>query len=267
MCNTGEDERPLTARSVLASTLLGVDPPELPVGRLVATARLFGIAEGTARTALSRMATAGEVAVADGSYRLAGHLLARRARQAVSRHPDLRTWDGSWRAAVVLSTSRTAAERASLRRAMAGSRLAEWREGVWLRPDNLAVHVPDGAAGHVRWLRAEPEDDPAALAGSLWDLDAWATRAGDLRGRLTATSGALAAGDTDALAPGFVLSASVLRHLQADPLLPEELLPTRWPGAALRQEYDAWDAAWRTVLADWHRRQDAADASPTPPMG
>lgn len=260
MRNTSDEgERPLTARSVLASTLLGLDPPELPVRRLVATAGLFGIAEGTARTALSRMAAAGEVEPADGSYRLAGHLLARRARQAVSRHPALQTWDGTWRTAVVVAMNRTAPERAALRQAMADARLAEWREGVWLRPDNLtesAAGLGGGSAGHVRWLRAEPDEDPAALAASLWDLPAWTARAGDLRRRLAATSGALTAGDTDVLAPGFMLSASVLRHLQADPLLPDELLPPGWPGAALREEYDAWDAAWRAVLADWHRRQD-----------
>jgi phenylacetic acid degradation operon negative regulatory protein len=51
------------------------------------------------------------------------------------------------------------------------------------------------------------------------------------------------------LAPGFVLSASVLRHFQADPLLPDELLPADWPGRSLRREYDAWDVAYRAVLA------------------
>ena len=48
-----------------------------------------------------------------------------------------------------------------------------------------------------------------------------------------------------ALADGFVTSAAVLRHLQADPLLPDELLPARWPGAALRADYDRYDAAYR----------------------
>ena len=44
-------EPPLTTRSVLASTLLGTRPPRLPVGRLVRAGALFGIAEGTVRTA------------------------------------------------------------------------------------------------------------------------------------------------------------------------------------------------------------------------
>ncbi len=52
---------PLTARSVLASALLGEDPPELPVAHLVHLAGLFGINENRARVALSRMVAAGEV--------------------------------------------------------------------------------------------------------------------------------------------------------------------------------------------------------------
>jgi phenylacetic acid degradation operon negative regulatory protein len=45
----------------------------------------------------------------------------------------------------------------------------------------------------------------------------------------------------------------VLRHFQADPLLPEELLPRGWPGAALRTEYDRFDAAYRALLRDYFR--------------
>ena len=67
-------------------------------------------------------------------------------------------------------------------------------------------------------------------------------------------------GDPTALADGFVTSADVLRHLQADPLLPAELLPARWPGAALRAEYDRYDAAYRATLRGWFR----ADRAPAP---
>jgi phenylacetic acid degradation operon negative regulatory protein len=63
----------------------------------------------------------------------------------------------------------------------------------------------------------------------------------------------LAADGVDVLAPTFVLSADVLRHLQADPLLPRELLPDGWPGEALRKAYDAFDAEFRRVWRDWYR--------------
>ena len=65
--------------------------------------------------------------------------------------------------------------------------------------------------------------------------------------------GALAPDGPEALAPGFELSAAVLRHLQADPLLPAELLPEDWPGGHLRATYDGWDARYRATLREWSR--------------
>lgn len=246
----------LTARSVLLSVLLGTDPPRLPVRLLVRTTELFGIAEGTTRTALSRMAAAGEVEADDGWYGLASdRLLARQARQTASRRARTRAWhDRRWLEAVVVAGGRrAAADRSALRATLADARLAELREGVWLRPDNLGSTGGPGLRrfDEVRWFRAVPEGDPAALAARLWDLDGWAARADELRRGMAELVGPLEAGDRRGLAAGFVLSADVLRHLQADPLLPDELLPASWPGAALRQDYDRYDAAYRTVLRDW----------------
>jgi phenylacetic acid degradation operon negative regulatory protein len=50
---------PMTARSVLASALLGEDPPELPVAHLVLLGELFGINPNRSRVALSRMVARG----------------------------------------------------------------------------------------------------------------------------------------------------------------------------------------------------------------
>ena len=81
------DRKPMTARSVVASTLLGVEPPRLTTRILVRSGELFGIAEGTTRVALSRMVAAGELRPDDDGYRLAGRLLDRQARQTASRGP------------------------------------------------------------------------------------------------------------------------------------------------------------------------------------
>jgi phenylacetic acid degradation operon negative regulatory protein len=245
----------LTARSVLLSVLLGTDPPRLPVRLLVRTTELFGIAEGTTRTALSRMATAGEVEADGGWYALASdRLLARQARQAASRQARTEPWsDGRWLQAVVVAEGRrAAADRSALRSALAGARLAELREGVWLRPDNLGAYRP-ACGDEIKWFRSVPDGDPAALAARLWDLGSWAGRAGELRRRMAGLVGPLETGERRCLADGFVLSADVLRHLQADPLLPGGLLPAGWPGGGLRRDYDRYDAAYRSVLGDWLR--------------
>lgn len=251
-------ERPLTARSVVASTLLGMDPPRLSGQLLVRSGELFGIAEGTTRTALSRMVSAGELTTDDGVYELTGRLLERQARQTASRAAATGRWDGTWRMAVVTAERRAAADRADLRAAMATARLAEWREGVWLRPDNLPGIEAPPADAQCHWVTgARPQGDDGALAGALWDLPAWAARATDLRERMADVVDDLEGGDTDALAPGFVLSAAVLRHFLADPLLPDALLPEGWPGAALRREYDRFDRAYRQVWRAWFRQFEA----------
>jgi phenylacetic acid degradation operon negative regulatory protein len=242
----------LTARSVLLSVLLGTDPPRLPVSLLVSTTELFGIAEGTTRTALSRMAGAGEVTAENGRYAIASpRLLERHARQARSRRGSTRPWSGEWIQVVVAADGRRpAAERAALRSQLTVARLAELREGVWLRPDNLDDPRPEGTDGLV-WFHVRPDAGPRELARRLWDLDAWAAEAERLRTDLQHLVGPLEEGDRGALADGFVLSAAVLRHFQADPLLPAELMPPAWPGGALRNDYERYDAAYRAVLRAW----------------
>jgi phenylacetic acid degradation operon negative regulatory protein len=240
---------PLTARSVLASALLGMDPPELPVAQLVRLTGLFGINENRARVALSRMVAAGE-ATTDGSgrYGLAGHLAARQSRQSASRSGTTSPYEGWWRLAVVTTAGSTAEVRGARRRALAHARLAELREGVWMRPGNVAVELPDSLDADVELMTAQPQD-ARALAGRLWDLAAWSDRAAELLGEL----GTLEPDRPETLAPGFELSAAVLRHLQADPLLPAELLPRGWRGGLLRTTYDEWDARYRATLSEWSR--------------
>lgn len=258
--------KPLTARSVLASVLLGTEPPWLPTARLVRSAELFGITEATARTALSRMSAAGEVLARDGGYELQGRLRARQERQRESRRGETKPWDGTWELAVVGPGRRSAGERAALRQALGALRLAELREGVWTRPANLAAPHPDARAvadGQVAWWqRARPEVQPDVVA--LWDLDGWAATAAELSAEMGELLPALAGGQKEALAPGFVTSAAVLRHLQADPLLPPPLLPAGWPGASLRRAYDRFDAAYRSLLREWFTRTATAPPPPWP---
>ncbi|MGH2758386.1 MAG: PaaX family transcriptional regulator C-terminal domain-containing protein [Actinomycetota bacterium] len=261
--NTLSGERPLTARSVIASTLLGARPPVLASHVLVRSGELFGVGEGTTRVALSRMVAAGELEASDGSYALAGHLLERMTRQDESRRPVLRTWTGDWLVGIVTAASRTAAQRAGLRSAMRALRLAELREGVWMRPDNLDAadlpHARTVADEQCTWFRARPEvldDIPGEmsdrrLAATLWDLGGWLTRGNELRRRMSTQTGRLERGRKDALAAGFLLAAAVLRHMQSDPLLPPELLGDDWPGRALRDEFDAFERAFGLRWREW----------------
>src|SRR4051812_3166887 len=159
------------------------------------------------------MTTAGEVVAVDGAYELAGRLLARQTRQLASRAAQTGPWEGGWLAAIVTVERRSAADRSAWRSAMSARRLGELREGVWMRPDNLGAvdPLPADLAAQCTWIHDARPDDERTLAGSLWDLDGWARRAGELRRDLRPLLRPLDRHDTSALAPGFVTSAAVLR--------------------------------------------------------
>jgi phenylacetic acid degradation operon negative regulatory protein len=118
-----------------------------------------------------------------------------------------------------------------------------------MRPDNLEVRLDPEVGRDSTVLLARPEGDQGKLAASLWNVEDWGHRARRLMRAMEAQPTRAPAD----LAPGFELSASVLRHLQADPLLPPDLLPVGWPGATLREQYDGWDAGYRSVLEKWSR--------------
>jgi phenylacetic acid degradation operon negative regulatory protein len=241
---------PLTARSVLASTLLGADSGELPVAYLVHVASLFAVNENRARVALSRMVQAGECSTDGvGNYRLAGHLLERQQRQSASREGRKRRWRGDWHVVVVTTAGSSAEVRGSRRRALARARLAELRDGTWIRPGNLAVDLAKEVGRDVVIFTGRCSFGSDEVLTRLFDIDGWAKVAEEL---LLGLDALVLRGSND-LAPGFVLSAAVLRHLQADPLLPSELLGRSWPGDRLRRSYDDWDHRYREVLAEWSR--------------
>lgn len=234
--------RPLTARSVILSVLLGAHPPLLPVRGLVRTAELFGISEGTARVALSRLVAEGEVVADHGQYRLSDRLADRQRLQDEGHAPMTRPWRGTWELAVLAPEVRTAAARATVASEMSALHLAELRSGMWVRPANLRRQWPLQLVGRVWRFEARAADrglSDLGLSAALWDLSGWADRADALIRALRAA---------DEPARRFVIAAAMVRHLRLDPLLPPALLPARWPGQRLRVAYDGYAAEMRSML-------------------
>jgi phenylacetic acid degradation operon negative regulatory protein len=248
---------------VIASTLIGMKTPALRGRVLVRWATLFGISEGAARVALSRMVQANELDYAEGRYELAGRLRQRQETQQWSRHPHALAWDGAWSVYVVEEGRRDPAERQQLRAAMRDLRTAELRESVWMRPRNLPPEAhPAGAlrivAAQTLAFEARPADADAALAERLFDLSAWEAEA---RRHLEEMAGALpdlVNGKLDALAPSFLIGAGAISHIRTDPILPDELLPETWPGPELRARYEEYVEAFLAVWRDWYRNQQLA---------
>ncbi len=247
-------DRVLSARSVLATALLGADQPHLTAGELVEMASLFGISDGAARTCLWRMAANGELNSDDGVYTLAGRLLERRQRvDDASRMDDtaLSPWDGTWELAVVSVERRSASDRLALRKAATALHLAELREGIWFRPDNLDRNrlptlraVLDQQCVH---FHGAATDIPAETVRSLFNLDDWAVDARRLSRAMRDELDIDVLGADD-FAYQFALSIAVVRHLELDPLLPAELIPRQWPGPALRSTYRRFDTLFKQRL-------------------
>lgn len=222
----------MTARSVVLSVLLGAHPAWASAGELVRLTADFDIREPTLRVALTRMVGAGDLVRSADGYRLSDRLLARQRRQDAVLNPHTRPWGGIWTTLVITTVGTDARTRAALRNTLSDRRFGELREGVWLRPDNLDDTLPEEILDRVRVLRARDED-PAGLAARLWDLPAWSQTGHRLLDEMAAA--------TDI--PGrFTAAAAVVRHLLTDPVLPEELLPDRWPGDPLRAAYENFAA-------------------------
>lgn len=232
----------------MASLLLGRRSGRAGGRDLVRWCGLFGIAPGTARVALHRMTAAGELARdADGHYELLGGLARRQREQEASLAPRRRRWGGSWRMAVTGVDPRPAPVRAETRASLRRHRLAEWREGVWIRPDNLEVPVVE----HCVWLDVRPDVDPVALAERLFAPRRWRSEADTRLAALQVATERLAAEREAALAPAFLAGAAALRHVRADPLLPDALVPAPWPAAELRATYVAYRRVFAGVARDF----------------
>ena len=222
----------MTARSVVLSVMLGAHPAWASAADLIRLTGDFDIKEATLRVALTRMVSAGDLVRSADGYRLSDRLLARQRRQDDAMRPQLLPWRGNWTTLIVTSVGTDARTRAALRTTLQHKRFGELREGVWMRPDNLELDLGTGVRDRVRIMQAR-DDNPAELAGQLWDLPSWVKTGQRLLRDMTG------AGDVP---ERFVTAAAMVRHILTDPVLPDELLPADWPGKRLRAAYNDFAA-------------------------
>ena len=220
---------------------------------------LFGVAEGTARVALSRMVERDELTSRNGNYELAGDLRHRQPAQDWSLQPELMDWAGTWVLGLVEAGARRAPERSAFREAARRLRLAELRDGVWGRPDNLPraaapLQAWETADAQCTWWSARPSDDSTAHAARLFAPAAWADRARALQSRLVSSTRLVNGGEAQTIADAFVVGAATLAHVRADPLLPVELCGPNWPGDALRRAYRDYQSTFSGAVRDWFHR-------------
>lgn len=255
------DLRPFSARSIVLSVLLGSHPPKMSVGPLLEFTSLFDIPDGTIRTALSRMAAAGELESAEGVYRLGGRMLDRQSQQDEGRAVPPDAWDGDWWVAVVLSERRSMADRRSFRSRAQGARLGELRPDTWLRPANIDIPTDLGDVALTRGnLIAGSSEE---LVGRLWDLETLDRQARHLLTRVDQADELLRAEkpvDQD-LAAAFTILATSLRYLRTEPQLPAELA-IGTAGNDLRAHHRETELRFQQQLAAFFRRRGISTAAP-----
>ncbi|MFF4318379.1 PaaX family transcriptional regulator C-terminal domain-containing protein [Streptomyces sp. NPDC001568] len=164
-------------------------------------------------------------------------------RHAYRQDAGLEPWDGAWHLFAFAVPEAARGARDALRDTLTSLGAAPVQGGLYVTPNEVGPYVRARAADlgvptgltclTSRDLAVGGITDPADLAARLWPLDAIARRYETLR--------ALAEGPGDDLAHAVTLAAAFAEAMGPDPLLPPELLPRPWPGAAART---AAAAAW-----------------------
>lgn len=202
------------------------------LGTLSAFFKALGISDGVVRTAVSRLASDGwleRTKVGRNSY----YRLAEKGRDTF-RHATAHiyslnapAWAGHFDMLMAENGARAALEAAGF-----GSPAP----GVWIAPGGTVV--PAEAEGALRLAAGGDEAANRALAARSWPLEA----TGEAYGRFLEAFGplrvALASGqvlsDLDCLVARVLLIHEYRRIVLRDPVLPAEILPADWPGAAAR---------------------------------
>ncbi|MFD9457211.1 PaaX family transcriptional regulator C-terminal domain-containing protein [Streptomyces sp. NPDC059985] len=164
-------------------------------------------------------------------------------RHAYRQDAGLEPWDGTWRLFAFAVPEAARSARDALRDTLTSLGAAPVQGGLYVTPNEVGPYVRARAAelGVAAGLTCLTSRDlvvggiagPVDLAARLWPLDGIARRYETLRD--------LAEGPGEGLAHAVTLAAAFTEAMGPDPLLPPELLPTPWPGAAARA---AAAAAW-----------------------
>ena len=221
-----------------------------PVAALVRLLAPLGITAPTVRTAVSRMAGQGwleAVRLADGAGYALTPRAVRRLDEAAERiyrlgAPD---WDGRWHL-IVVGRIRERARRDRLRAALGYLGYAPVDETTWVSPRPSIELEALLEAERVRAERftASYDGDARGLLARAWDLDGlahayqrWLASAAELIGEVGPDSP-----DEIVFAARSRLVHEWRKFLFADPGLPAELLPDKWPGRQAAELFEAESA-------------------------
>jgi phenylacetic acid degradation operon negative regulatory protein len=264
--------RHLSAKALVLDFLSTRAPRELSAQAILSVGTALGFSEQNLRMALTRLVEeSAAVSSRRGLYRLSpgGEAMRLEVRKWRAVGSLTRPWTGGWIAVFDAPVPRS--DRSAMRRHEQAMRLRGMRElhaGLWIRPANLRDTVAD-----VREQLIGLGLHPAALVASLNDLD---VKSANRATGLWETASTLAAYKTlneelhasaariskipmeAAAAESLILGRDVIRHINLDPLLPDELMPQR-PLTTLVRAMSDYDALARTIWRAFMRLKSPRD--------
>ncbi|MEV3981604.1 PaaX family transcriptional regulator C-terminal domain-containing protein [Nonomuraea sp. NPDC049758] len=233
-------------------------------GELYATANLLDMNDQQVRLCIKRLVAEGRfvqegrgrkaILRATGSTGRAMGLDVEFVTHAYRQDAGLAPWDGAWHLVAFTVPESARPARDALRAALTLLGGAPVHGGLYVSANPWEPYVEEHARrldvlGHVtflttRDLRRGEESDPVALARAMWPLGEIAERyerlAAVAEPRLrflqehAEPSGRSGSSEPRRLTIAVELAAEFTRAMEADPLLPPELLPRPWPGARAR---------------------------------
>jgi phenylacetic acid degradation operon negative regulatory protein len=264
----------LTAKELVLDFLSNRAPREMAARVIVDSAAALGFSEHSIRMALTRLVEEQlALSPARGMYRLApsGDAMRREVRKWRTITALTQSWSHDWICIYDAPIARS--DRAALRRHEQAIRLRGFREfrgGLWLRPANLRLSTAKlreelaalGLHGDALVAEIRNLDEPALeQAMGLWNVKALLASYAALMGAMESSRRrvermelAEAAGET------LVLGRDVVRHINLDPLLPEELIPQQ-PLRAMVDKMLEYDDQARTIWRRFMRQFDHRTAN------
>lgn len=225
-----------------------------PISACVGLLGSLGISAPAVRTAVSRMVGEGWLEPLERDQR--GYAVSARGRERLSEaHARIyRTepahWDGQWHLVVV---ERTADRNVRARSAQALAFLGYGRLSgdTWIapRPSRELDSVLAGAG--VRWsgFTGSAQGDAREVVARVWDLESLAEAYREFQ------QGTLRAGAVATPEEAFVVRSTLVHEwrlfLFRDPGLPDEVLPTRWPGRDAARRFDTRARELLPGARDW----------------